>query len=105
MQRDYAMGFGLQCWDENGNLVVDTSDYNCRYIGTYSVKMNGSDSSATQGVSGISSGNSFAVVVAGSWGSGFNEVYCVTSDNAFTLFSASGNHTEQTFTVEVYRYA
>lgn len=99
------MGFGLQCWDENGNIVVDTSDYNCRYIGTYSVKMNGSDNSVTQGVPGINSGNSFAVIVASSWGSLFNEAYCVTGDNSFTLFSVLGYHTEKTFTVEVYRYA
>lgn len=99
------MGFGLQCWDENGNIVVDTSDYNCRYIGTYTVKMNGSDNSVTQGVPGINSGNSFAVIVAGSWNTAFNEAYCVTGDNSFTLFSVLGDHTEQTFTVEVYRYA
>ena len=60
------MGFGLQCWDENGNLVVDTSDYNCRYIGTYNVGTGGGNS-VTQGVSGINAGNAYAVIVAGSY--------------------------------------
>jgi hypothetical protein len=33
------MAFGLQCWDGSGKLVVDLSDYNCRYIGTYDITM------------------------------------------------------------------
>lgn len=98
------MGFGLQCWDENGNLVVDTSDYNCRYIGTYNVGTGGGNS-VTQGVSGINASNAYAVIVAGSYGSAFNEAFCAVSDNAFTLFTLSGYSTSQTFTVEVYRYA
>lgn len=98
------MGFGLQCWDENGNIVVDTSDYNCRYIGTYNVSTGGG-SSVTQGVSGINAGNAFAVIVAGSYGSAFNEAFCSVGDNAFTLFTLNGDNTGQTFTVEVYRYA
>lgn len=98
------MGFGLQCWDENGNLVVDTSDYNCRYIGTYNVSTGGGNS-ATVGVSGINQGNAYAVIVAGSYGSSFNEAFCAVNDNSFALFTLSGANTSQTFTVEVYRYA
>ena len=98
------MGFGLQCWDENGNLVVDTSDYNCRYIRTYNVET-GSGNSVTQSVSGINASNAYAVIVAGFYGSVFNEAVCGGSDNAFTLFTLSGYGTSQTFTVEVYRYA
>lgn len=99
------MGFGLQCWDENGNIVVDTSDYNCRYIGTYNVKMSAGSNSVVQGVPGINASNAFASIVAGSYGSQFNEAFCSVVDNAFSLFTVSGNHTDQSFTVEVYRYA
>lgn len=99
------MGFGLQCWDENGNMVVDTSDYNCRYIGTYNVRMNGRDNVVTQGVAGINPNNAFAVVVAGSYSGAFVEAFCSVGNGSFSLFNMYGDHTDETFTVEVYLYA
>ncbi|EGE4036891.1 TPA: hypothetical protein ACH3JP_004424, partial [Shigella sonnei] len=33
-----AMAQGLQCWNAAGVLVVDLTDYNIRFMGTYTVK-------------------------------------------------------------------
>ncbi|WP_154943690.1 hypothetical protein [Klebsiella grimontii] len=98
------MGFGLQCWDANGKMVVDTSDYNCRYLGTFSVKMPPGATSVSQSVPGVTLGNSFAAITKASYGSGFIMAYCVMGNNIFTLYSSDGYHTDETFTVEVYRY-
>lgn len=32
------MAQGLQCWNAAGVLVVDLTDYNIRFMGTYTVK-------------------------------------------------------------------
>ena len=33
------MSQGLQCWDGNGNIVVDIGDYNMRFMGTYNINV------------------------------------------------------------------
>jgi hypothetical protein len=43
----------------SGKLVVDLSDYNCRYIGTYDMHNGIGAELATVGVAGISATNAF----------------------------------------------
>jgi len=104
LKRILTMAFGLQCWDGSGRLVVDLSDYNCRFIGTYTAKMASGAKSFTQSVPGINASNSFAIITHNSFG-GFVDCYCVTGTNSFTLYQMNGYYSSETFTVEVYRYA
>lgn len=96
------MAFGLQCWDASGKLVVDLSDYNCRYIGTYDITIPRGQNSATVGVAGISATTAFGAIVKPNF---FIEAFAEASTNAITVYRLFGTSYGETYTVEVYSYA
>jgi hypothetical protein len=98
------MGFGLQCWDENGNLVVDTSDYNCRYIGTYNVKMNGRWLCLLKAFLVSTQETPLLLLLQVLGVPGLTRLYCAVATMHLPYFAVWIRHV-QTFTVEVYRYA
>ncbi|EPK4543332.1 hypothetical protein [Serratia marcescens] len=55
---------GIQCWNENGKLVVDIGDYNVRYIGRIEITMPAYVVTTTSAYSGLTESGSFGVVVS-----------------------------------------
>ena len=96
------MSQGLQCWDENGNLVVDIGDYSIRYIGTYSFR-SGSAKSYTITVPGMSSTGWFAYYNLS--GDIFNEwsVYC-NEGSMTAVYLPASSPPSGTYSFNVYKW-
>lgn len=101
------MPAGLQCWDENGKLIVDIGDYNSRFLGETSVAIGNNAPSVSATFPGLTQNGTFGIVVASSAaGGGFaTESYAVrTYNNGFTVYSTSAATPESTLTVHLYGF-
>ena len=97
---------GLQCWDANGNLVVDLGDYTVKFVGKYQVTVPRGSFIGSVGVSGINGFNSFAAITASNSPGGYGEYYAKTRDNAVHVIylPTSSPWSDVTLTVEVYTF-
>lgn len=83
------MSQGLQCWNANGNIVVDIGDYNIRFMGTYNINVVSGTPRYTVQVPGMESIGWFGHYAPSS--GIFNEwsVYC--NDGSFTAIYLPGD--------------
>ena len=92
---------GLQCWDGEGRVVVDLSDYSLRYMGSTSVSFSTGETSKNVAFSGATQEGSFISII--STGLTVNEYFCRAYNGGFTAYYLpTGGSPAITLNVEVY---
>jgi len=92
------MAYGLQIWDSSGNVRLDTSDRECRYVGFFTGSV-GAGSSVTVTVSGMATD--------GTWG--LNELaysnfyVSVSMGSGQFVISNSDQYNSHDYKVQVFR--
>ena len=94
---------GVQCWDGDGRIAVDLSDYAIRYIGSTSVSFSAGDRSKFVSFAGVTQDGT--CISYGSSGARANEYYCRAYNGGFTvLYLPGGGSPANTLNVEVYNF-
>lgn len=94
---------GLQCWDGNGRVAVDLSDYAIRYMGSLSVTLASGETQKNVAFAGATQDGSFATIV--STGPTVNEYFCCAYNGGITLYYLpSKGSAAITLNVEVYNF-
>ncbi|EKM0533784.1 hypothetical protein PTT84_004214 [Cronobacter turicensis] len=93
---------GLQCWDENGQLVVDLGDYMVRYLGRTVVNASGNITQMNVPYAGLTADGSFAAIVKLAGVTRIWNTSCY--DGGFTLFFVPGTSYADTITVDLYSF-
>lgn len=96
---------GLQCWDAEGRIAVDLSDYAIRYIGSASVSFSSGEAEKNVPFSGVTQDGTFISVVSASLPGVINEYFCRAYNGGFTIFflPTRGSYAI-TINVEVYSF-
>ncbi|MCU2854028.1 hypothetical protein [Enterobacter cloacae complex sp. I2] len=98
-----VMPQGLQCWDGDGRIAVDLSDYAIRYIGSTSVTFSAGETSKNVSFAGVTQDGTFISNI--STGALANEYYCRAYNGGFTvLYLPGGGSPANTLNMEVYNF-
>ncbi|QUG75856.1 hypothetical protein GKQ23_13000 [Erwinia sp. E602] len=99
------MSQGLQCWDENAQLVVDLTDYSMRYMGTINVNITATQRAWTVPFSGMRPTGWLVVHRTSNMTGLFIEFYAIPATNQFEIrYLQNAAPTAQTLVCDVYSY-
>ncbi|MED9015967.1 hypothetical protein RCM34_02430 [Escherichia coli] len=98
------MAQGLQCWNGSGVLVVDLTDYNIRYMGTYNINVSSSTATYTVTVPNMKTTGWFVHYAPAS--DNFNDWSAYCNNGSFTAIYLPGNFPPAgTVAFNVYKWA
>lgn len=99
------MAQGLQCWDAQGRVAVDLTDYNLRYMGGLSVVFRRNESAKNVTFPGATQRGTVVIITSSSMKNP-NEFSCRAYDGGFTVhyLPASNGWADTTLAVEVFNY-
>lgn len=98
------MAQGLQCWNGSGVLVVDLTDYNIRYMGTYNINVSSSTATYTVSVPNMKTKGWFVHYAPAS--DNFNDWSAFCNNESFTAIYLPGNFPPAgTVAFNVYKWA
>ena len=98
------MAQGLQCWNGSGVLVVDLTDYNIRYMGTYNINVSSSTATYTVSVPNMKTKGWFVHYAPAS--DNFNDWSAFCNNESFTAIYLPGKFPPAgTVAFNVYKWA
>lgn len=99
------MAQGLQCWDAQGRVAVDLTDYNLRYMGSTTVTFGATETSKNVAFGGATQSGTVVIVTSASLRNP-NEYFCRAYNGGFNavLMQTSAPGVSNTLTIEVYNF-
>ena len=99
------MAQGLQCWDAQGRVAVDLTDYNLRFMGSITVTLGPTETSKNVAFSGATQSGTVVIITSASLRNP-NEYFCRAYNGGFNAFLMHGSTggLSNTLTIEVYNF-